>query len=106
MKILTGITPREAYANYMLGKAVFIDVREGEAAGRQSPALKNLIRIPLSELESRMNEVPADQPVVFLSWKGRRGHNAAKFLSGKGYANVQVVNGGIKAWKDEGMPVC
>ncbi|MEZ4919324.1 MAG: rhodanese-like domain-containing protein [Saprospiraceae bacterium] len=99
------ISPREAYANYMLGNSVFVDVRENDESARQQPDLNKLMHIPLSELEDRASELPADKPVICMSWVGSRSHNAARMLNQKGFHNVKVVDGGIVAWEDEGLPV-
>ena len=98
------ITPRDAYASYMLGKTMFVDVREMNEAVEEIPAIKNIVHIPFSELESRVSELPADKPVVLFSWVGSRSHTAARLLSQKGF-EVFEVDGGVQAWKEEGLPV-
>ncbi|MBK8554430.1 MAG: rhodanese-like domain-containing protein [Lewinellaceae bacterium] len=104
MSYTNPISPREVYAKYMLGKSMFVDVRENLQPSSVTPALKNILHIPFSELESRMSELPADRPVVFLSWVGSRSHQAAQILSNKGYKVAHMV-GGVQAWQNEGLPL-
>ena len=100
---LKHVTPREAYAAYMLG-SVLVDVRETEEA-RRRPDLRQLRSIPVSELNARYNELPSDRPVVLLSKVGNKSTDAARFLLTHGFGDVSVVDGGLQAWAEEGMPV-
>lgn len=100
---LKHVSPREAYAAYMLG-SVLVDVREPEEA-RHQPDLRQLRSIPVSELNVRYTELPSDRPVVLLSKVGNKSADAARFLLKHGFGDVSVVDGGLRAWAEEGMPV-
>lgn len=97
------VSPREAYAAYMLG-SVLVDVREPEEA-RHLPDLRQLRSIPVSQLDVRYIELPSDRPVVLLSKVGNKSTDAARFLLTHGFGDVSVVTGGLQAWAEEGMPV-
>ena len=86
-------------------KAVLIDVcgadeyAAGHAGGSKS--------VPLGELEARLPSVVKNKavPVVMVCASGGRATRAAAMARKLGYENAQVLAGGLKAWKDAGMPV-
>ena len=66
------------------------------------PVLKPESIDPLDDLIERLHEIPADANVVVCCQKGKRGPTAVRYLSGKGYAKVSSLRGGVKGWKDAG----
>lgn len=94
------ITPADLAA---LGDAAtVIDVREPDefAAARVDGA----VNLPLSELEQRVGEIPADRTVYLMCHSGRRSARAAEYLGQQGYDVVNVL-GGISEWHASGLPV-
>ncbi len=98
------ISAREAYAEYILG-GVLVDVRNTEESLHKSLAVKELYRVPLSELGDRLTEIPTNRTVILLSRYGNTGRDAAYFLAEHGYEHVALVEGGFSAWESEGLPV-
>jgi rhodanese-related sulfurtransferase len=98
------ISPREAYAAYMLG-SVLVDVRTSSETEKKAINLKSLKKIPFEELEQRVAELPANRKVVFFSRLGVKGQEAAKILSKYGFEDVAMVDGGFTAWEEAGLPV-
>lgn len=98
------ISPREAYAAYMMG-GILVDVRTTSEIEKKAINLKSLRKIPLEELEQRVSELPANRKVVFFSRVGVKGQEAAKILSRFGFEDVAMVDGGITAWEEDGLPV-
>lgn len=85
--------------------AVLLDVREaGEFEGGKLP---NAVHIPLSQLGSRIAELAkmTSRPVVVYCARGQRSGAAGATLAKQGFANVYQLQGGLKAWKDAGLPV-
>lgn len=68
-----------------------IDVRE--AYEFKSGHIKGAINIPLSELRSRINEIPRDVPVYLHCRSGQRSYNAALALQNYGYDNIYNIAG-------------
>ncbi|HET6403850.1 MAG TPA: rhodanese-like domain-containing protein [Candidatus Thermoplasmatota archaeon] len=96
------VDPKEAQRLHQQG-AVVIDVREaGEHRGGHIAGARN---VPLAELESRLQEIPRDAPVVVHCALGSRSALAAKRLQALGFENVHDMSGGIRAWKQAGLPV-
>ena len=98
------ISPREAYAAYMMG-SVLVDVRTSSEVEKKAINLKSLKKIPFEELEQRISELPANRKVVFFSRVGVKGQEAAKILTRYGFDDVAMVDGGITAWEEDGLPV-
>ncbi|WP_132591062.1 rhodanese-like domain-containing protein [Rhizobium sp. BK068] len=88
-------------------EAVLIDVREPEEF--RSEHIASALSLPLSEVRNltRVLSVPAGCKVVFQCLKGGRGQQACERLAAEGGSRYQVFNleGGIAAWKAEGLPV-
>ena len=104
MMDLKQLSPREAYAAYMMG-GVVVDVRESAEPQLQTPDIKRLVRLPFSELGNRFTELPKNQPVMVVSRVGVKSKEAARFLLAHGFSDVVTIDGGISAWEEEGLPL-
>ena len=58
--------------------------------------------LPLSELPSRLDEVPVDQPVYVYCHSGNRSKQASEILAKAGKKDIRDVRGGILAWEAAG----
>ena len=95
------IGPAEASARWQAG-AVLLDVREDAewAAGHVPGA----IHIPLGQLASRVAELPAGQPILVICRSGNRSQEGRDILLSAGLSPVASVDGGVRAWRDAGLP--
>jgi len=85
--------------------AFLLDVREtAEFVGGKLP---NALHIPLSQLDSRGGELAklTARPVVVYCALGRRSRGAGAALAKLGFAKIYSLQGGVKAWKDAGLPL-
>jgi rhodanese-related sulfurtransferase len=85
--------------------AVLLDVREtAELTGGKLP---NALHIPLSQLKERAAELAklTNRPVVVYCARGNRSRTAGNLLAKQGFADIYSLNGGLKAWKDAGLPL-
>jgi rhodanese-related sulfurtransferase/DNA-binding transcriptional ArsR family regulator len=86
------------------GEVVVLDVRpEDEFAAGHFP---DAVSIPLSELEARMDDLPADRPIVAYC-RGRYcmlSHDAVRLLRERGF-DAAVLDGGVLEWRADGRPV-
>lgn len=98
--ILSGAMPavgwRDAQAAAADGSMYLIDVRTpAEFAGGSIPGAVN---IPLDDLRERLDEVPADRPVLIFCAIGLRGYLATRILLGRGYTNIRNLSGGLRTY--------
>ena len=61
--------------------------------------------LPMSEIQSRLDEVPKDKEVIITCRTGNRSGQVTQFLTQNGYDNVHNMQGGIVAWEEAGFPV-
>ncbi|WP_413742089.1 rhodanese-like domain-containing protein [Sodalis sp. RH15] len=83
----------------------FIDIREEGLYGDSHPLLA--VNVPYSLLESQFPAlVPrADTRTVLLAEDTRGGERAAGRLSALGYSDIHILEGGIGAWEQAGLPL-
>jgi len=99
------ISAADARAWTSSGEAILIDVREesdwqeGHAEGAQ-----HLSR-GIIELEIEEQVTDSAQPIICYCGGGSRSALVAESLKKMGYSNVRSLAGGMKAWKDAGLPV-
>lgn len=80
-----------------------IDVREFPE--HQAEHIEGSELFPLSSLSKNIDELKVKGALLLICRTGKRASRAAGLLSEAGIADLKVVAGGIKAWKDEGYPV-
>ena len=82
-----------------------LDVREPtEYSGGRLP---NALHIPLSQLKTRGAEIAkyATRPVIVYCDRGARAAAAVAALAQLGFTRVQSLRGGLRAWKEAGLPL-
>lgn len=84
---------------------LLLDVRTAEefAAGHVPGALL----VPIQELEARLAELAAykQRGVITYCEVGGRAGNASELLRNAGFANVRLLDGSMRRWRDEGRAV-
>lgn len=82
---------------------IVLDVREPGELITASVLAKDfeLIAIPMGEIATRIQELPADRPIACLCHHGRRSQQVANYLIEQGFTKVVNVAGGINAWSKE-----
>lgn len=82
-----------------------VDVRSAEEFNGPDGRIPGSLLIPLPELDSRANELPADQPVVVVCHSGSRSALATQQLLKAGLGQVANLRGGISQWEAAGYPI-
>lgn len=95
------LTPQEAQARLNSG-ALLIDVREQDEYDEVHAQPAQLL--PLSELESRYQELPQDKELILICRSGARSARALQFLQSKGYSQLVNLKGGTEAWVNSDLP--
>ena len=95
------IDPAAAAARWESG-AVLLDVREpSEWNAGHVPGAEH---IPLGELAARVDELPADAEILVICRSGNRSQQGRDILVAAGLEQVTSVNGGVRAWREAGLP--
>ncbi len=92
-------------ANALLkANALLIDVRNPDELAEQSYDVKEVVNIPLADLESNLADIPKDKEVIVACKAGGRSQKALDLLKKNGFTNISNMQGGITAWTEAGFP--
>ena len=94
----------KAAADQQKSGALLVDVREAEEFAKQhAPGAIHLSR---GTIEMKIEQHAPDMatPIVCYCGGGNRSALVADNLQKMGYTNVASLAGGLKSWKDEGLP--
>ena len=99
------VTSAEATQLLNRRNAVLLDVREPKEF--EGGRLPGALHIPLSQLAGRSSELAklVARPVVAYCDTGRRSRSASGALSKAGFQEIYNLQGGIAAWKKDGLPL-
>jgi rhodanese-related sulfurtransferase len=88
-----------------MSNAVLLDVREPAEYG--AGRLPKSINVPLSQLATRAQDLGklAGRPVIVYCERGGRSRNVGAALAKQGITDIYNLAGGVRAWKDAGLPV-
>lgn len=98
--MMNEITPKDLQAKLDAGdKMTVIDVREGwEVRFGKIPAA---LHIAMNDIPDHLDEIPTDQPVIFVCKSGGRSEQVAMWVATQGYENVYNMVGGMKRYAAE-----
>lgn len=82
---------------------LFVDVRPADQF--KTGAIAQARNIPLDTLESHLNSLPKDKPIVLVNAHGRDSAKAAAQLRKQGFDQVFCLEGGLSAWTEGGLPL-
>jgi len=85
--------------------ALLVDVREADEVAAVGFAGCELMTIPMSEIETRWQEIPRDRDVILACAVGARSLKATYFLIYQGYTRVANMQYGMKRWAARGFAV-
>lgn len=98
------ITPTDYQDQFVAASTthLLLDVRTPEefATGH----IQGAVNIPVQSLESRLSEVPDDQPIVVYCRSGNRSAQASQILVQAGYNGIYDL-GGVNDWVAQGLPL-
>jgi rhodanese-related sulfurtransferase len=109
---IENLTPRQVAAELDGGGALLVDIREADELAEQG-TIAGAIHAPRGMLEFYADPTTAyhrpefapGRRVILQCASGGRSALAAHTLARLGYTNVAHLDGGLKAWREQGMPV-
>ena len=83
--------------------AVLVDVRTPELfnAGHIAQARN----VPAKDLAQKANSLPKNKPLILVCELGKSALSAALELKKLGFTEVSILDGGVKAWGEAGLPI-
>jgi rhodanese-related sulfurtransferase len=98
------VSPTQASEEQSQG-AVLIDVRESEEFAQGHA--KDAVHLSKGLIELRIESVVPDPstPIICYCGGGMRSALAADNLQKMGYTNVASMSGGLKGWRNDGLPM-
>lgn len=96
------ISPNDTVQQINQRQAILIDIRNPDSykAGH-IPQARN---IPAAELASKTEKLAKDKPVIVVCDTGRSANSSAALLRKQGFKEVAILEGGLMAWKQAGLP--
>jgi rhodanese-related sulfurtransferase len=87
-------------------KAVLVDIRDDDFVNN-SGVVPNSKRMAIKDLKEKSGTLAKSKetPLIVLCQTGARSGAAATVLKAAGYTDVFVLDGGLNAWKEAGLPV-
>lgn len=109
---IENLTPEQVKEELSKGNATLIDLRESEEL-KQNGKISGSVHAPRGMLEFYADptlsyhkpEFDKNKRIILHCASGGRSALAAATLKQMGYENVAHMDGGIKAWKEQGLPV-
>lgn len=88
-------------------EVLMLDVRPAAEFVGEQGHIAGARNIPLDELAGRLAELDdfRQRPIRLLCRTDRRSAQAARLLAEAGFADAQVIQGGMTAWRTQGWPV-
>lgn len=98
------LTPAQVIHLINHDKAVVIDIRSADAFANGH--ITGAISLPFDQLETKIKKIEKfkSQPIVLVCATGADSPKAAAILVQQGF-QAQLLNGGIRAWRDAEMPL-
>ncbi|WP_323122611.1 rhodanese-like domain-containing protein [Burkholderia alba] len=100
-----GLSAAEATQLINRRNAIVIDLRPAAEFG--AGHLPSARSVEFGELQAKLGQVAKNKstPVLLVCQNGQQSQKAAKAVAEAGYGEVHVLQGGVAAWQQAGMPV-
>jgi rhodanese-related sulfurtransferase len=99
------ISPADSLQAVMRGEAIILDVREESEWLFESIDLEDVFYHPMSVILDRLVHIPTDKPIIVFCLGGVRSSKVANLLNIQGFKDVANLDGGLRAWKAQGLPL-
>ncbi|WP_193211090.1 rhodanese-like domain-containing protein [Luteolibacter marinus] len=100
----TNLSPREVQEGRAAGTVQLIDVRTPAEHGEIH--IEEATLMPLDRLDpAKVRDGSSDRTCVLVCRSGKRAEQARQKLAAAGCENLAVLDGGVTAWEQAGLPV-
>ena len=99
------LSPYQITQKMNQGRVIILDVRKEDEYAESH--LKNAIHIPAEELTEKLGRIERykNDPIVIVCAVGPRAARATSQLKKAGFKDVSSMEGGMKSWVSDGLPV-
>jgi rhodanese-related sulfurtransferase len=94
------LAPKDVQAQ--AATAVLLDIRGEEVI--EIGKIKGAVNISLADLDQKFDTLPKGKKIIIIDHAGKQVNICGKFLTMKGYTDIAVTDGGVLAWKRDGLP--
>lgn len=109
---IENLTPAQVAEELSRGNVTLVDIRESEEL-KQNGKIPESVHAPRGMLEFYADETQPyykseferSRRIILQCASGGRSALAARTLQDMGYENIAHLDGGLKAWKEAGLPV-
>lgn len=96
------IGPSAAVQQINQHQAILIDIRAADSyKARHIPQARH---IPAADLIAKTEKIAKDKPIIVVCDTGRNAQGSAALLRKQGFSDVSVLEGGVAAWAQAGLP--
>ena len=96
------INPNAAVQMMNQRQAILIDIRSADSY--KAHHIPQTRHIPSAEIVDKTAKIDKDKPIILVCNTGRSAAAPAAALRKNGFTNVSVLEGGITAWAQAGLP--
>ncbi len=100
----SGVTPQKLTQLINRDNAIVVDIRENNAF--KDGHILGAINLPQASMDQNLNKINKhkSQTLVVVDGSGQKAMATALKLKKAGFEKVQVLTGGLNAWKSAGLP--
>lgn len=99
----TSLTVQDAIQIANREHGIFVDIRNPDQFKTGSiPQARN---IPSGDLEAKAASLPKNKPIILVCDSGQQTGTAAKKLRTLGFEQTYSLQGGLRSWTQEGLPM-
>lgn len=84
-------------------QGIFVDIRTPEQF--KSGTIPQARNVPRDQLEAKAATLPKDRPIILICDTGQQAGAAAGKLRKQGFERAVSLQGGLRTWTQEGMPL-
>lgn len=99
----TAVTVQDAIQLANREHGIFIDIRSPEKF--KAGSIAQARNIPSDELESKADSLPKNKPLILICDSGQQTGAAAGKLRKLGFEQAVSMQGGLRSWTQEGLPL-